>query len=147
MAAPLTDSLLQAICDRRPTRTFHSRPFSHDQPQPEKQRALSLLLLATLSGGCFAVASNLPGGQTLRCGSATAPGPLVPLEVSEEKGLSSRPGVPVTCKWFDGLTSIDQRLNAASSTATARPWATRIIRLLVAPTCRVCFNQRTTRTR
>ncbi|APD48859.1 MULTISPECIES: ABC transporter substrate-binding protein [unclassified Synechococcus] len=79
----------------------------------KRNRALSLLLLATLSGGLLASCQQPPqeGNAPVRIGYSAWPG-WFPWKVSEEKGLFEQAGVPVTLQWFDGYLDSINALNA-----------------------------------
>ncbi len=79
---------------------------------PSPRRLLAALLLLALGGGSLASCSKAPDSAApVRLGYSAWPG-WIPWKVTEEKGLFTAAGVPVTLQWFDGYLDSINALNA-----------------------------------
>jgi NitT/TauT family transport system substrate-binding protein len=83
------------------------------QPSSSRRRLLALLLAAALGGAAISGCSRTPPtSQTpVRLGFSAWPG-WFPWQVSQERGLFAKAGVPVALQWFDGYLDSINALNA-----------------------------------
>jgi len=90
-------------------------PSSHQRSrQPRRlQQMVGFGLLALMGGGLLASCQSPPqtGATPVRIGYSAWPG-WIPWKVTEEKGLFTEAGVPVTLQWFDGYLDSINALNA-----------------------------------
>lgn len=79
--------------------------------RPQRTRLLSTLLLCGLASTGLAACTKPSSEAPVRIGFSAWPG-WIPLQVTEDKGLFSKAGVPVTLQWFDGYLDSINALNA-----------------------------------
>ncbi|CAK6693096.1 hypothetical protein IFHNHDMJ_01354 [Synechococcus sp. CBW1107] len=93
---------------------FPLRPHSSAARGARRGRllSLSLILMAALGSGLLAACQKPTGTEVpVRIGFSAWPG-WIPWQVTEEKGLFTAAGVPVTLQWFDGYLDSINALNA-----------------------------------
>jgi NitT/TauT family transport system substrate-binding protein len=95
--------------EQRAARTTSATP----QPSSSRRRLLALLLAAALGGAALSGCNRTPTSSEtpVRLGFSAWPG-WFPWQVSQERGLFAKAGVPVALQWFDGYLDSINALNA-----------------------------------